>query len=294
MSSDAAAKLWEDSINQRLFDLVHSPHNHDKLGGILAIGARLQSCFDLQTLMVLDHLLDVDGEETIEFKHNLFRFYNYVKSLLPNSDLNVMLAASKTLGQIAEIGGAAFGEHFMDYEVPAAIGLLQGDKQEPGRYAGVLILKELARNSPGYFHSHIDLVFDKILMPIRDPRVIVREGAAELLAACLEIIAQRERQSKSAHLSKILTDAQAGLKTSQPETIHGSLLTYRELLLHGGMVSLCVLCFLSQFLAVLVHAREFHGHGGKYFTLPDFSRSLGAEDGHHPYSYPCRIRYADI
>jgi hypothetical protein len=41
MSSDAAAKLWEDSINQRLFDLVHSPHNHDKLGGILAIGARL-------------------------------------------------------------------------------------------------------------------------------------------------------------------------------------------------------------------------------------------------------------
>ena len=179
----------------------------------------------------------MDGEETIEFKQNLFRFYNYVKSLLPNSDLNVMLAASKTLGQIAEIGGAAFGEHFMDYEVPAAIGLLQGDKQEPGRYAGVLILKELARNSPIYFHSHIDLVFDKILMPLRDPRVIVREGAAELLAACLEIIAQRERQGRSLHLTKILIDAQAGLKTNQPEIIHGSLLTYRELLLHGGMVS---------------------------------------------------------
>ncbi|KAH9990569.1 FAT-domain-containing protein [Russula vinacea] len=219
MSSDAAEKLWEDSINQRLFDLVHSPHNHDKLGGILAI----------------DHLLDVDEEETIKFKQNLFRFYNYVKSLLPNSDLNIMLAASKTLGQIAEIGGATFGEHFMDYEVPAAIGLLQGDKQEPGRYAGVLILKELARNSPIYFHSNIDLVFDKILMPLRDPRVIVREGAAELLAACLEIIAQRERQGRSLHLSKILTDAQAGLKTNQPEITHGSLLTYRELLLHGGM-----------------------------------------------------------
>ncbi|KAH9066494.1 atypical/PIKK/FRAP protein kinase [Lactarius vividus] len=204
MSSDAATKLWEDSINQRLFDLVHSPHSHDKLGGILAI----------------DHLLDVYGEETIEFKHNLFRFYNYVKSLLPNGDLNIMLAASKTLGQIAEIGGAAFGEHFMDFEVPAAIGLLQGDKQEPGRYAGVLILKELARNSPVYFHSHIDLVFDKILMPIRDPRVIVREGAAELLAACLEIIAQRERQGRTTHLAKILADAQAGLKMSQPEIIH--------------------------------------------------------------------------
>jgi FKBP12-rapamycin complex-associated protein len=209
--------------------------------------------FDLQTLIVVDHLLDVDGEETIEFKQNLFRFYNYVKHLLPNSDLNVMLAASKTLGQIAEIGGAAFGERFMDYEVPAAIGLLQGDKQEPGRYASVLILKELARNSPIYFHSHIDLVFDKIIMPLRDPRVIVREGAAELLAACLEIIAQRERQGRSLHLTKILNDAQAGLKTNQPEIIHGSLLTYRELLLHGGMVSPSTLCDslqsqLSQFM----------------------------------------------
>ncbi|TFY65865.1 hypothetical protein EVG20_g5221 [Dentipellis fragilis] len=238
MSSDAAAKLWDDSINRRLFDLVHSPNNVEKLGGILAI----------------DHLLDVDGEETIESKRNLFRFYNYVKSLLPNSDINVMLAASKTLGQIAEIGGAAFGEHFMDFEVPAAINLLQGDKQEPGRYAGVLILKELARNSPTYFHSHIDLVFDKILVPLRDTRVIVREGAAELLAACLEIITQRERQAPSGHLYKILKDAQLGLKMSQPEIIHGSLLTYRELLLHGGM-------FMKEtFLDTAEQILRFRGH----------------------------------
>lgn len=247
------------------------------------------------TLIVVDHLLDVDGEETIEFKQNLFRFYNYVKSLLPNSDLNVMLAASKTLGQIAEIGGAAFGEHFMDYEVPAAIGLLQGDKQEPGRYAGVLILKELARNSPIYFHSHIDLVFDKILMPLRDPRVIVREGAAELLAACLEIISQRERQGRSLHLTKILNDAQAGLKTSQPEIIHGSLLTYRELLLHGGMVSSSTLCDSLQFSVVVsVHARKLHGHSGECLALSDLPGSLSAENGHYPYSYPCCIRYTNL
>ena len=39
MSSDAAAKLWDDTINRRLFDLIHSQTNFDKLGGILAIGA---------------------------------------------------------------------------------------------------------------------------------------------------------------------------------------------------------------------------------------------------------------
>lgn len=147
-----------------------------------------------------------------------------------------MLAASKTLGQIAEIGGSAFGERFMDFEVPAAIELIHPDKQEAPRYAGVLILKELARNSPTYFHSHISMVFENILVPLRDQRPIVREGAAELLAACLEIITQRERQPRSPYLTKIFQDAQAGLKLSQPEVIHGSLLTYRELLLYGGMV----------------------------------------------------------
>lgn len=40
MSSDTAAKLWDDNINKRLFELVHSQvSNVEKLGGILAIGA---------------------------------------------------------------------------------------------------------------------------------------------------------------------------------------------------------------------------------------------------------------
>jgi FKBP12-rapamycin complex-associated protein len=161
-----------------------------------------------------------------------------------------MVAASKTLGKIAEIGGAAFGERFMDKEVPAAIELMQPDKQEAPRYAGVLILKELARNSPTYFHSHITVVFDNILVPLRDPRVIVREGAAELLAACLEIVTQRERHGRSPHLFKILQDAQMGLKQSNPDIIHGSLLTYLELLLHAGMA--CVVPSVSRDLALTI------------------------------------------
>jgi FKBP12-rapamycin complex-associated protein len=151
-----------------------------------------------------------------------------------------MLSASKTLGQIAEIGssGAALGEGFMDFEVPAAIDVMQADKQESSRYAGVLILKELARNSPTFFHAHIGLVFDKIPIALKDKRVIVREGAAELLAACLAIVTSRERQPRSPYYVKMLQEAQNGLRQTQPEIIHGSLLTYRELLLHGGMVSI--------------------------------------------------------
>ncbi|KAJ6518876.1 phosphatidylinositol 3-kinase [Mycena sanguinolenta] len=228
MSPDVAGKVW-DNVNQGIFDLMHSQHTEKKLGGILAMNL----------------LLQIEGEETLDSKRNLFRFYNYVKHLLPDPDVNLMLLASQTLGKIVfaasksinhvSSAGGAFNESFMDHQVPAAINLIQPDKQESPRYAGVLILKELARNSPTYFYPHIGLVFDNILVPLRDQRVIVREAAAELLAACLEIVAQREVPNKSPYLENVLRDAQTGLRQAQPEVIHASLLAYRELLLHGGM-----------------------------------------------------------
>ena len=41
MSSDAAAKLWDDSINRKLFDLTHSQNSVEAFGGLAAIGASL-------------------------------------------------------------------------------------------------------------------------------------------------------------------------------------------------------------------------------------------------------------
>ncbi|KAJ7823024.1 phosphatidylinositol 3-kinase [Mycena leptocephala] len=228
MSPDVAGKVW-DNVNQAIFDLMHSQHNERKLGGLLAMNL----------------LLQIDGEETLDSKRNLFRFYNYVKHLLPDPDVNLMLLASQTLGKIVfaasksinhvSSAGGAFNESFMDHQVPAAINLIQPDKQESPRYAGVLILKELARNSPTYFYAHIGLVFDNILVPLRDQRLIVRDAAAELLATCLEIVGQRELPNKNPYLNNVLKDAQAGLRQAQPEIIHASLLAYRQLLLHGGM-----------------------------------------------------------
>lgn len=206
-----------------------------------------------------------------------------------------MLAASKTLGQIAAIGGADFGEGFMDLEVPAAVDLLQG--AEPPRYAGVLILKELARNSANYFHSHISLVFDKILIPLRDSRVMVREGAAELLAACLEIVANRERQTRTTYLMKILQDAQLGLRMAQPEVIHGSLLMYRELLLHGDTVS-------NE--SIVLGRRQTCDHWFVVYAgvIPRYSRAdppfqvtqgrSGAKNGYYTHTNSCSIRHPNI
>ena len=51
-------------------------------------------------------------------------------------------------------------------------------------------------------------------------------------------MAQRERQSRSQpFLAKLVEHSSQGLKTNQVEIIHGSLLTYREVLLHAGMVN---------------------------------------------------------
>jgi hypothetical protein len=117
-----------------------------------------------------DRLLEIEGDETIEAKHTLFRLFNYVKSLLPSPDVNVMIAASKTLGRIAEMGGTAFADQ-IDVEVPRALEALQSDKPAEGRHAAVLVLRELARHSAAHFHPHVGLVLERIWLPLRDSRV---------------------------------------------------------------------------------------------------------------------------
>lgn len=37
MSSDAVAKLWDDNINRRLFELTHSQNTAEAFGGLVAI-----------------------------------------------------------------------------------------------------------------------------------------------------------------------------------------------------------------------------------------------------------------
>ncbi|KAG6843936.1 hypothetical protein H0H87_011584 [Tephrocybe sp. NHM501043] len=216
LSTDNAGKLWDDDINRRLFELTYSQHSHEAFGGLQAI----------------TQLLDSELAAKIDTTRNLFRFWNYIKYLLPKHDVDIMLLASQALGQIAKIGGDAFGESFVDKEVPAALEMIL---HEHTRHAGLLIIKELALNSLTFFYTHLDGVFKGIILPLRDSRLVVREAAAEVLAACLEVLTQRDRQPTNQYLPDLLLEAQAGLKQSLVNIIHGSLLIYRELLLHAGM-----------------------------------------------------------
>lgn len=184
----------------------------------------------------------MDEDEGLDPKRTLPRFYNYVKTVFPNPDAGIMEFAAKILGKIvkgggSQGGGSQFGDAFMEFEVPGSIQLLQSDKAE-GRYAGILVLNELASCNAIDFYPHAPLVLEKLPIPLRDPRPQIRETGADLLANCLEILQSRDKEFVNPVLTNILQESHRGLKTSNAvEVLHGSLLACRELFKHASMVS---------------------------------------------------------
>ncbi|KAG5519204.1 hypothetical protein PMAC_002292 [Pneumocystis sp. 'macacae'] len=165
------------------------------------------------------------NEETRNKAANSLREYG--------NDTQTMVLASKALGRLAVPGGTLTSE-FVDFEVKRAIEWLQGDRYENRRLAAVLVLRELALNSPTLIYSYISQIFDLIWVALRDSKVMIRNSAADTLSACLEIIYQRESQLCIQWYVKILEEAQFGLKTNNSDCVHGSLLAYKELLLKSG------------------------------------------------------------
>jgi FKBP12-rapamycin complex-associated protein len=211
---------FNSELNRLIFGLTHSPHAHEKLGGISAI----------------ENLIELESEDN---SARLYRFYQYLKPNLPCNDATVMIAASRALGRVCKHGAQSLGDQFMEFEVLRALDFLQGDKDrnESGRYAAVLIIKELAYNVPHLFHIYVNRVLDRIWVALRDSKVLVREGAAEALGNCLEITSKREKQMGVQAYEHIYEEAEKGLKTTTVEWIHGSLLAVQQLLMHSKTVS---------------------------------------------------------
>lgn len=215
LKGDSVAS-FNSELSRLIFGLTHSPQVNEKLGGIAAI----------------DSLIDMESEDN---SARLYRFYQYLKPNLPCNDAIVMIAASKALGRVCKQGAHSLGDQFIEFEVLRALDYLQSDRErnESGRYAAVLIIKEMARSVPHLFHVYVSRVLDRIWVGLRDTRVLVREGAAEALGACLQIISQREKQMGIQTYESIYEEAEKGLKSSAVESIHGSLLAIQELLQHS-------------------------------------------------------------
>ena len=181
--------------------------------------------------MAIEQLIGFDGDDAAQ---KTTRFSSYLRAALRSNDNTVLLFAARALGHLAIPGGALTAE-LVEAEVQSALEWLQTDRQENRRFAAVLIIRELAKNSPTLLYSFVSQVFDCIWVALRDSKVMIRETAAEAAGACFEIIAARDPMLRRAWFQKIYDETQMNFKSTNSEHIHGALLVMRELLTRSGM-----------------------------------------------------------
>jgi serine/threonine-protein kinase mTOR len=207
--------LHYNDIIQRISQLIHGNDTSERLGGILA----------------LDSLIEFRGDDAGQ---KTTRFASFLRSILRGNDTAAMIAAAKSLGRLAIPGGTITAE-LVEAEVKTALEHLQTERQENRRFAAALTLNELARNSPTLLFGWIPQILDILWMGLRDPKIMIREAAAETLAACMDILSTRDVSVRSAYYQRVYDDAFRGTHSPNPEVIHGSLLALEQLLNKGGM-----------------------------------------------------------
>lgn len=150
------------------------------------------------------------------------------------NDNHCMVLAAKTLGQLAAPGGTLTSE-LVESEVKQALEWLQVERQENRRFASVLLLRELARSSPTLIYGFISQILEFIWVALKDQKVLIRETAAEALGLCLAIMKHRDQKNRDQWYSRILEEAKQAYAIGTPETIHGALLIFLQLLDAAGM-----------------------------------------------------------
>lgn len=108
------------------------------------------------------------------------------------------------------------------------------ERNESRRYAAALVFRELARTAP-FSITGVENVLDYLWTALRDPKVNIREAAASALSGCLKIAASRDTNTRNECFLMVYDQAQKGFRMNTGDSIHGSLLGYKELFTNGGM-----------------------------------------------------------
>lgn len=196
--------------------IVHGNDVADRLGGIHA----------------LDALIDFEGVS--DPGQRMTRFTQALRTVLRGKDLASMQPAAVALGKLCRPGGALVSD-LVESEVKTSLEWLESDRIEERRYSAVLVLRELARNAPTLTYAYVGPIFEHIWVGLRDQRLLIRQTAAEAIAACFQIIRERDQAQRLSQQAKIYDEAVQGVRQGTVESIHGSLLVIRELLQQGGM-----------------------------------------------------------
>ena len=97
----------------------------------------------------------------------LGRFANYLRVIIPHSDVSLTEMVAKAIGQLALCEGTYTAE-YVEFEIKRALEWLLGNESK--KLAAVLILRELATHTPTLFLLHFQF-FDNVFAAVRDPRV---------------------------------------------------------------------------------------------------------------------------
>ena len=213
--SPAIFNEFYKDLNSRTAQLVASNDSNDKIGGILAI----------------ENLIRFEGDDAGQ---KTVRLLNFVRGALKSNDNTVLMFAARALGHLA-VPGQALTAELVESEVRSALEWIQSDRQESRRFAAVLCIHELAKNSPTLLFNFVSEILEVIWIPLRDPKVMIRETAAEAVGACFEIISARDTDLRKKWFTRMYDEAATGFRSNNIEILHGSLLTMKELLLKGGM-----------------------------------------------------------
>lgn len=88
----------------------------------------------------------------------------------------------------------------------------------------LIIIKEVANNSPTHFYHHIDLFKSKFVQTLRDKQIMVREATADALSSCLMLLHNRENDKKNNSYFDFVNIVESLANEKQNECIHGYLL----------------------------------------------------------------------
>ena len=126
--------------------------------------------------------------------------------------------------------GSSYLSEFIESVLNDSFNNLQHSKDEIKRILSLLVLKEVADNSPTHFYQHIQPFQDSILEPLRDRQILIRQAAGEALSACLLLMQQRENQKKNDFYYRFLSLIQELPKDGKNESIHGYLIAINSFL----------------------------------------------------------------
>ncbi|KAI4184996.1 MAG: hypothetical protein LQ346_006001 [Caloplaca aetnensis] len=220
----AARELPPEQYQEFYYSLYHrlgqsitnSSDPNEKIGGILAV----------------EQLINFEGDDAAQ---KTTRIAGYLRSALRSNDNNVLIYAARALGHLAVPGGALTAE-LVESEIQSALEWLRStERHETRRFAATLVVRELAKNSPTLLYPFVPTILEFIVKAVQDPKVLIRETAAEAIGACFDILLTRDPTTRDTWHKEMYREAMEGFKSNNIELIHGSLLILKELLQRGGM-----------------------------------------------------------